>query len=279
MARSCHRLERHGAHLVTDVTCTFFGRIKRKWLNEHIPIPTNTGNRGSLRWGRMTRFTGWQSFTSVTSCFRYFAFNINNTWRKFHVTAFSIKLLRAGWVPTTKPRSQMKQWSRQHPLEDSFWIHSVSCNCLEASDGRCWTQICLTLQPSLSCLVLPWKNPSATIRHHPRSIYSPCYMVLASLSRLVTIWAIPSSCVINLQSGLWLCVTKTIPLVHSQCWVQLLCNSASCWYSSFYFLVRGSCISIFTLMPLFLHQGLFTRKWQVRSVVCFFTTARKQESC
>lgn len=34
---------------------------------------------GSLRRGRMTRFTGWQGFTSVASCFRYFAFNINNT--------------------------------------------------------------------------------------------------------------------------------------------------------------------------------------------------------
>lgn len=68
-----------------------------------------------------------------------FCLQYKQHWRKFLVTAFSIKLLRAGWVPTTKSRLQMKQWSRQHPLEVSFWIHSVSCNCLEASNGRCWT--------------------------------------------------------------------------------------------------------------------------------------------
>lgn len=181
MARSCHWLERHGAHLVTDVTCTFFGKTKRKWLNEHIPIPTNAGNRAV---GDEEEWQGLQagrvSPQSPQSCFRYLALNINNPWRKFFVTAFSIKLLRAGWVPTTKSRLQMKQWSRQRPLEVSSWIHSVSCNCLEASEGRCRTQISLTLQPSLSCLVLPWKKPQC---HYKTSSKEYVFTSLSGVSK------------------------------------------------------------------------------------------------
>lgn len=124
---------------------------------------------------------------------RIFCLQYKQRWRKFLVAAFSVKLRRAGWVPTTKPRLQMKQRSRQRALEVSFWIHSVSCNCLGASDGRCWTQISLAFT---AFSVLPC-SPLAKLQCHYKT--SSKEQILTSLpgvskphfalNRLVTIRA------------------------------------------------------------------------------------------
>lgn len=186
MARSCYWLEWHRTNLVTDLTRTLF--VKRKKGNDRTstflfpPIQEIGQELCCLWWGRMTWLcAGWKSFTSFTSCFGYFAYNINDTY----INSLRLIITYSFWALTEFPMpndgyrrsSEVVNVPLRSLSGSTLYPAIVSKNLMKEAESISVTVPAFSVLPNYSPTTLQRKYKMSSKKY----IYSPCYLILISL--------------------------------------------------------------------------------------------------
>lgn len=124
---------------------------------------------------------GWKSFTSFTSCFGYFAYNINNTYINslWLIITYSFWALTEFPVPNGGYRrsSEVVNVPLRSLSGSTLYPAIVSKNLMKEAESISVTVPAFSVLPNYSPTTLQHKYKISSKKY----IYSPCYLILVSL--------------------------------------------------------------------------------------------------